>query len=73
MTLTPRVVFAVAMPVIAVLVMVIYGITPLSLLADFLLLLCPIGVIWQGLRMSKRTEREIDAAVSKQFIKPQEK
>lgn len=55
---------AIVMPVIAAAIVYFYGISLHTGIIVALLLLCPVWVIWQGLRMSKQTERDINAAVS---------
>ncbi|MGN7103292.1 hypothetical protein ACTHR6_16925 [Ralstonia holmesii] len=44
-----------------------YGISPLSVLVAAILLACPVWVIWMSLRLSRHTQREVQAMVKREL------
>ncbi|MBN9092102.1 MULTISPECIES: hypothetical protein [Pandoraea] len=52
---------------LAIAILYAYGISLLSVLVALLVLSCPVWVIWMSLRISRRTELDIHAAVDQEL------
>lgn len=61
---------AVVMALLAAGILYWYGFTSLSVVVAVMLLLCPLFAIWQGFRLSKLTDREIDKLINEKHKSP---